>query len=108
MRYGLEETVLNRLRQAFSSVNAIEKIVLYGSRAKGNYRTGSDIDITLFGSNLTLDNSVYPLMDEIEKLYMPYSFDISIFEHIDNEQLVDHIKRVGKILYRKEDRLLQE
>ncbi len=99
MKYGLKKETLKSIQNAIEHVPAIEKVVLYGSRAKGNYRIGSDIDITLFGENLTLDNSVYPLMDLLDELYIPYSFDISIFEHIDNKDLVEHIQRVGKTIY---------
>lgn len=97
--YGLSSDTLNKIRIAFAKVQTIEKVVLYGSRAQESYRTGSDIDISLFGKNLTLANSVYPLMDILDELLLPYSFDISIFEHIDNSDLVDHIKRVGKTVY---------
>jgi len=97
--YGLSSDTLSRIEAECSKVQAIEKVVLYGSRAKGNYRTGSDIDITLFGDNLTLANSVYPLMDRLDELCLPYSFDISIFNYIDNKNLVEHINRVGKTIY---------
>ena len=101
MKFGLKEEIIETIKRAVDKIQTIEKVVLYGSRAKGNYKTGSDIDITLFGENLTLNNSVYPLMDEIEKLYLPYTFDISIFEHIDNKNLIDHINRVGKVFYER-------
>ncbi len=100
--YGLNPDTIRNIKQAFVKIDAIDKVILYGSRAKGNYRTGSDIDITLFGKDLTLENSVYPLMDELEELYLPYSFDISIFKHIDSQGLLDHINRVGKVFYKKE------
>ena len=102
MKYGLKKETFKAINHAISKVRSIDKVILYGSRAKGNYRTGSDIDITLFGKNLTLNNSVYPLMDELDELYLPYTFDISIFEHIDNENLIKHINRVGKLFYERE------
>jgi len=102
MKFGLKEETIISINQAIEKIQTIEKVVLYGSRAKGNYKTGSDIDITLLGENLTLDNSVYPLMDEIEELYLPYTFDISIFKYIDNKNLINHINRIGKIFYEKE------
>jgi predicted nucleotidyltransferase len=100
--FGLDPETLFNIRQAIAKVETIDKVLLYGSRAKGNYRNGSDIDITLLGENLTLENSVYRLMDEIEELYLPYSFDISIFEHIDNTNLKEHIERVGVVFYQRE------
>lgn len=101
MRFGLKAAMINKIQDVFALFPDIEKVILYGSRAKGNYRHGSDIDFTLMGENLSLDNSVYPLMDALDELYLPYSFDISIFEHIDNQELIAHINRVGKLFYLK-------
>jgi predicted nucleotidyltransferase len=103
MTYGLKDKTVQDIKSIFSKNPLIEKVILYGSRAKGNYRTGSDIDITLFGKNLTLDNTVYPLMDKLDELYLPYTFDISIYSQIDNPDLIDHIKRVGVVFYSIED-----
>jgi predicted nucleotidyltransferase len=102
MMYGLKPETIAQIQEAIAKIETIDQVILYGSRAKGNYRNGSDIDITLLGENLSLNNAVYPLMDEIEELYLPYSFDISIFEHIDNAHLKEHIERVGKVFYKKE------
>jgi len=101
MMYGLDSNTIKNIQQAIAKVKTIEKVVLYGSRAKGTYNTGSDIDIALFGQNLTLNNAVYPLMDELEELLLPYTFDISIFDRIDNLALKDHINRVGKVFFRR-------
>jgi len=98
--YGLDQTVINDLRRVFSKYPSIEKVILYGSRAMGTYRRGSDIDIALFGENLT-NQTIFDIQEEIEALYLPYSFDISIWERIENEDLLDHIKRVGKVFYER-------
>ena len=97
--YGLTPSTIKNIKQTFAQIAIIDKVVLYGSRAKGNYRRGSDIDITLFGKELTLNNSVYPLMDALEELNLPYSFDISIFDYIDSLDLKDHINSGGKVFY---------
>jgi len=101
--YGLSHDVIKTITEACMQCPEVEKVMLYGSRAKGNYRNGSDIDITLMGEQLTLENSVYRLMDLFDESDLPYSFDISIFKHIDNPKLVEHIERVGKVLYEKAD-----
>ena len=102
MAYGLKKKTVQDIKSTFAKNPLIEKVILYGSRAKGNYRNGSDIDLTLVGENLTLDNSVYPLMDELDDLYLPYSFDISVFSQIEDKNLIEHIKRAGKVFYLKE------
>ena len=100
--YGLDVEDIQNIKTAIAKDPAISKVILYGSRAKGNYRNGSDIDLTLLGKDLTLTNSVYPLLDELEELYLPYTFDISVYRHINNDDLIGHINRVGKVFYRKE------
>lgn len=100
MKYGLREDVLEDIINIFAKHSKIERVLLYGSRAKGNYRRGSDIDLTLVGENIDMQdiNRIYLELDE---LYLPYSFDLSIFEKIENEDLIDHINRVGIIIYEK-------
>jgi type I restriction enzyme S subunit len=103
--FGLDTTTLNKINSCFEKLSNIEKVILYGSRAKGNYKTGSDIDITLLGDNLTLNNSVYPLQELLDELYIAYKFDISIFIQLDNPKLIEHIQRAGKTLYSKKTEL---
>jgi len=73
---------------------------LFGSRAKGTYHAGSDVDIALFGDDLCL-NDILDLSVEIEKLSMPYKFDLIINSSIKEIALLDHIKRVGMILFER-------
>lgn len=64
----------------------------------GNYRNGSDIDLTLLGDSLTY-TQLNRIETQIDDLLLPYSVDLSLFNHIENPDLIDHIKRVGKIFY---------
>ena len=100
--FGLDVDTLRNIRQCLVQFPAIEKVLLYGSRAKGNYKSGSDIDITLLGRGLTLNNAVYPLERKLDNLYLPYTFDISVFSQLDNLDFIDHILRVGKTFYERE------
>ena len=98
MRFGLKEEVIDNICKVFSEFTEIEKVVIYGSRAKGNYKNGSDIDLTLFGE--AIDYSVLTKIDfKINELFLPYSFDISIFKLISNQDLIEHINKIGKIFY---------
>ncbi|MDR0952795.1 MAG: nucleotidyltransferase domain-containing protein [Elusimicrobiota bacterium] len=100
-KYGLSEKTLITLEDIFKKYPSIEKVVLYGSRAKGTFKNGSDIDITLFTDN----NFTYQDLSEIHKDFylsnIPYTADISIYSKLTNENLKEHINRVGKILYQK-------
>ncbi len=101
MNYGLKNQTIEKIKEVFSHHPRIEKVVLYGSRAKGNFKTGSDIELTLFGSSLD-----FPLLlrveEDLEKLDLPYTFDLSIHRNIKNKNLLDHISRVGTTFYSKE------
>ena len=99
--YGLSRDVIHKIKDILAAYPQIDKAILYGSRAKSSYRKNSDIDMTLIGTGLTLANSVYPLMDALDDLLLPYEFDISIFEHIDNPALIEHVHDVGKVFYKR-------
>lgn len=105
-RFGLKESTIEAINDVMARHPDVESAILYGSRAKGNYRNGSDIDLTLTGKNLT-HNSMGRLEIEIDDLLLPYSFDISMLSHIDNPDVVDHIHRVGIPFYTKQTAIEQ-
>lgn len=98
MPYGLTDNELAKLRNVFSMHPDVERVILYGSRAMGNYKPFSDIDITLFGDRLTHDVLV-AITAEIDDLLLAYQCDISLFGSLRNQALTDHIKRVGIEIY---------
>ena len=101
LKFGLKQTTIDKINGVFSLHPEIEKVVIYGSRAKGNYRPGSDIDITLFGENVTRD-TLSKLDWEIDELNTPYLFDISIYTKLNAPSLQEHIDRIGQVFYIKE------
>lgn len=98
MKYGLKKQTIAQINSVFAHYPEVEQVILYGSRAKGTYKNGSDIDLTLKGNNLDL-TVINKISDEIDDLFLPYSFDISIFNQITNADLIDHINRVGIVFY---------
>ena len=101
MKFGLKENIVQKIRRVFSAFPEVEEAVLYGSRAKGNYKEGSDIDLTLKGSNVNLGvlNKIGLRLDD---LLLPYTFDLSAYRHIDNSGLIDHINRLGVSFYKEQ------
>jgi predicted nucleotidyltransferase len=97
--FGIYQKTTDELMTIFEKYDSIEKVIIYGSRAKGNYREGSDIDLTLIGNLERRD--LMNILDEIDESYIPYLFDISIYEQLNSESLKDHINRVGKIFYQR-------
>ena len=98
MKHGLTETTVERICSVFARFPEIEKAVLYGSRAKGNFKTGSDIDLTLYGKALTSDlrSAIASALDD---LLLPYTIDLSVFDELNNAKLREHIERVGVLFY---------
>ncbi|MCI0553578.1 MAG: nucleotidyltransferase domain-containing protein [Anaerolineae bacterium] len=101
LRFGLKETVIHKICAVLNHYPQVEKAILYGSRAKGNYKNGSDIDLTLRGgADLTL-NVLYKIMDELDDLLLPYIIDLSIFNDIGDPDVIEHIQRMGVTFYSK-------
>ena len=98
--FGIYPESYKQMIEIIDSCKSIDEVIIYGSRAKANYREGSDIDITLKG-NIT-ENDFRKLHNDLEESYIPYLFDISIYDKLSSESLKDHIDRVGKVFYKKE------
>lgn len=97
---GLNSFTQEKLTHVFLKYTDIDEVILYGSRAKGNFKTGSDIDLSIRSASMSLQQ-MFQLENEIDDLYLPYKVDISLFRLIDNPQLVQHILRVGVSFYKK-------
>jgi predicted nucleotidyltransferase len=98
--HGLSADTVAKIHRVFAQFSKIDKAVLYGSRAKGTARPGSDIDLTLFGDELD-QTTVARIFSALDDLLLPYQFDISIFNNISQPDLIDHIRRVGAVFYEK-------
>jgi len=99
MKYGLPDITLNTLDSIFHKYSGIREAVLYGSRAKGKYRRGSDIDLSLkTGDNFTFTD-LLRISGDFDDSNIPYFVDVSIYDQLSNLDLKAHIDRVGKVLY---------
>ncbi|MEA3456782.1 MAG: nucleotidyltransferase domain-containing protein [Campylobacterota bacterium] len=91
MMYGLHQDELDTIVNTLKPFN-IQKIILFGSRAKGNYKRGSDVDLAISGDER---KASYMLNEETN---LPYFFDVVNMDKINNKNLLEHIRRVGKVL----------
>jgi predicted nucleotidyltransferase len=98
--FGLSASTIDKITSVFENYPEIEKAILYGSRAKGNYRKGSDIDITLEGEKLTI-SKLFKIENELDDLLLPYMIDLSIYHKLKSQGLIEHIQVCGKELYAK-------
>lgn len=97
--FGLAPQTIDQIKTILAGFPVIHEAIIYGSRAKGNYKNGSDIDLVLKGPQLTAQ-ILRDFELELDRLFLPYSFDLSIFDQLDNLDLIEHINRVGKIFYK--------
>ena len=99
MNIGLSDKEIAAVKNVFSKYEHIEKAVIFGSRAKGNYSENSDIDIALFGKINLFDCGEIGL--NLEELPLPYKFDVVAYDDVKNTELKEHIDRVGLVIYCK-------
>jgi len=98
LQFGLPDDVLPKLLAVLSSNQKVRQVTLYGSRAKGNWRRGSDIDLCLDGDALSLKD-LDELDSAIDNLLLPWKVDLTVRQQIDIPDLIAHIDRVGVRLY---------
>lgn len=94
LNIGLSRTTITKLQTIFLRHSNIQKVFLYGSRAKGNFKNGSDIDLTLMAPKLGV-TELLKIENEIDDLLLPYKVDLSLYHLIDNQDLRAHIDRVA-------------
>lgn len=95
---GLTPQTLDRLRQIFQLYPEVERVVLYGSRAKGVFHERSDIDLVVFGQQVERRVIAAILLD-LDDSDIPLQVDLQCFHDLGNPQLIDHIRRVGVLVY---------
>jgi len=100
LEFGIDKSDLNRIISEIKENTKITKIILFGSRAKGNYKSGSDIDLAIFSQNLSFDE-LLEIKVNLEELLLPYLIDLIDYNTISNEDLKHHIQSIGKIIFQK-------
>lgn len=103
LAFGLSAAVMTKIQGVLAQHPHVQRAVIYGSRAKGNYKQGSDIDLTLVsaeGQEIS-HRELADILDEIDDLLLPYTLDLSVFEQLDHKDLREHIERVGKTFYER-------
>ena len=98
--FGLPERTVNELLEYFKTKPFIEKVCIYGSRAKGTYRTGSDIDFAIW----TDDHDKFTALRwELDALPTPYMFDVTDYKTLEHEGMKNSIDKDGKLFYQREE-----
>ena len=97
--HGISQNALDKIKDFLFSSQSVKEVILYGSRAKGNYKEGSDIDLTIKGSLVFED--LAKLSAALDNLNLPWKIDLSLYSYITNEELLDHIDRIGITIAQK-------
>ncbi|MFN7913313.1 MAG: restriction endonuclease subunit S [Bacteroidota bacterium] len=98
MKFGLEQHIIDKLIAVFEQHSKVDKALVFGSRAKGNYRNDSDIDIAIKGQDLNTDD-IIAMSVAFEEKGITHKIDLINYETIKEPDLKDHINRVGIELY---------
>jgi len=99
--FGIDDKNLHFIRSIFKDFHVINKVLVYGSRAKGNYSEQSDIDLVIADTNIDR-KTIGKILLTINNSDFPYTVDLQNMDAIKNPQLQEHIQRVGKEFYVKE------
>lgn len=98
LRFGLPESALASLVNLFRKHHSIDAVYLYGSRAKGNYRNNSDIDLLLIAPGMDW-SAFHSLESEVDDLLLPWKVDLALKHQAENQDLLAHVDRVGVLLF---------
>ena len=101
-KFGLGAVVVASIQDVFAAHPEVQEVILYGSRAKGNFKVGSDIDLSMKSDDINFD-VLSKISQELYDLPMPYTVDLSIFSNIDNAALREHIERVGVPFFKRQE-----
>lgn len=96
--FGLPSSTLASIQAVLARFPRVARAAIYGSRAKGTFRPGSDIDLALFGDDLTADD-LLEIDTALDDLDMPYLVDLALFAQVENAALRSHIERAGRDVY---------
>lgn len=99
INFGLLKRDINNILLALKLFPEIEKATIFGSRAMGNYKKGSDIDLAIMGEEVNY-HTVSKLSAKLnEELPIPYFIDVVDYNTISNIKLKEHIEQEGQVFY---------
>ena len=103
MKFGLSNNVEKIMKKLFGKFSEVDEVIIFGSRAMGNYKKSSDVDIALKGTEINLDIHAKIKYELDEVLPLPYFFDVVNYEDIESLELIEHIDKFGVLFYKKDN-----
>jgi len=99
---GLKEEYKKTILNILTANPRVERIVLFGSRAMGTYSPESDIDLILYGDELTFTD-LAELKEKLEETTIPQKVDLLLAKDIEKKELLEHIKKHGVEWWRRKN-----
>lgn len=99
MKFGLNKTDTDSINAVFQTYPNVSEVIVFGSRALGNEKQGSDIDLAIKG-DISFEE-LASIKAKLDQLSIPFFFDIICYEQINNSHLLTHIKQHGQLLWKK-------
>jgi uncharacterized protein len=101
-KHGLPATTLAKIAGVLERFPEVERAVLFGSRAKGTHKPGSDVDLALGGA--TLDwRTIGKIYDALDDLLLPHRFSLVVDDAATDPDVAAHIRRVGIVVFQRQD-----
>ena len=102
MNFGLRNEDMDKIITTIQQFSEIEKAAIFGSRCKGNHKPGSDVDIAIWGNDVSFTtlSRLHTILEEESP--MPYFFDIVDYSHLNHKELKNHIDRVGIVFFNRD------
>ncbi len=102
-QFGLTVRDMTTIQSIFESYPEVETVLIFGSRAKGNYKLGSDVDLAIMNEGVSIKRMAQ-LRSDFEESSLPYVIDLVHFPKVDHQEFIDHISRVGAPFYKKSEK----
>jgi predicted nucleotidyltransferase len=99
--FGLRDSDINYIVQLMKENPQVDQAILFGSRAMGNFKQGSDVDIALIGDGIDLNTVAHIRYLLEEESPMPYLFDVFDYTHSNHDELKKHVQEFGNIIYNR-------
>ncbi|MCK9171633.1 MAG: nucleotidyltransferase domain-containing protein [Treponema sp.] len=99
---GLSQNTLDFIRSILVQYQSVSQAVIFGSRAKGTFREGSDIDLCLKTDTGFSHEDLLHIRRAFDESALPYEVDILLYETLSNRDLVQHIQQVGIPVYNRQ------
>jgi predicted nucleotidyltransferase len=96
--FGLTERDMQTLVSIFQKYSEVKSVYLFGSRAKGTFKPGSDVDLAVMNEGVS-DKTIRAIKAAFEESTLPYSVDVAHLAAIEHRELKEHVSRVGVEIY---------